>query len=178
MAELPNDTGSLWFRLDLVDREAPVRGSAPAATKGSSDGEVPGGRLLATASLAYLDPRDGEKWPVVRLPVLYLSTESARALLAGLSDLLQGNAPGFAWQSGEDAAVGLQIGAPQGEARAAQGALQVEVGMDLSLFLSEAAGAPRRPESELALFRFAASRPAVVAFADAVRREAELLLAR
>ncbi len=33
-------------------------------------------------------------------------------------------------------------------------------------------------ESELALFRFAASRPAVVAFADAVRREAELLLAR
>jgi len=175
MAELPNDTGSLWFRLDLVDREAPVRGSVPAVTEASSDGKAPGGRLLATASLAYLDPRDGEKWPVVRLPVLYLSSESAQALVAGLSDVLQGNAPGFAWQSGEDAAVGLQVGAPEG---APAGVLQVEVGVDLALFLSEAAGAPRRPASELALFRFAASRPAVVAFADAVRGEVEVLLAR
>jgi hypothetical protein len=172
MAALPNDTGSLWFRLDLVDREAPVRGPVRAGTE---DGRIPSGRLLATASLAYLDPRDGEKWPLVRLPVLYLSSESAQALVAGLSDVLQGNAPGFAWQSGEDAAVGLQVGVPEG---APAGVLRVEVGMDLSLFLSEAAGAPRRPASELALFRFAASLPALVAFADALRGEVEVLLAR
>ena len=175
MAELPNDTGSLWFRLDLVDREAPSRGAVPAVKE---DGRAPSGRLLASVSLEYLDRRDGERWPVVRLPVLYVAADSARALLAGLSDLLQGNAPGFAWQSGEDAAVGLQIGAPEGAASAPQAALQVEVGLDLSLFLWEAAGAPRRPASELALFRFAASRQAVVAFAGAVRGEAEVLLAR
>lgn len=171
MAQLSNDTGSLWFRLDLVDREAPVRGPVPMVTE---DGRVPSGRLLATASLEYLDARDGERWPLVRLPVLYVSPESARSLVAGLSDVLQGNAPGFAWQSGEDAAVGLQVGVPEGSSDV----LRVEVGLDLSLFLAEAAGAPRRPASELALFRFAASRPGAVAFADALRREVEVLLAR
>ncbi len=175
MAALPNDTGSLWFRLDLVDREAPVRGPVPVVTE---DGRVPSGRLLASASIEYLDRRDGERWPVVRLAVLYLAPDSARALVAGLSDVLQGNAPGFAWQSGEDAAVGLQVGSPPGAAAATPGALQVEIGLDLAPFLSEVAGAPRRPASELALFRFSATRPAVVAFADSVRGEVEDLLAR
>jgi hypothetical protein len=175
MAELPNDTGSLWFRLDLVDREAPLRGPAPVATE---DGRMPSGRLLASASIEYLDRRDGERWPLVRLAVLYLSVDSARALVAGLSDLLQGNAPGFAWRSGDDAAVGLQIGAPESPPGEPRAHLQVDVGLDLSLFLQEAAGAPRRPAGELALFRFSAGRPAVVAFADAVRGEAEVLLSR
>jgi hypothetical protein len=175
MAALPNDTGSLWFRLDLVDREAPVRGPIPVVTE---DGRLPSGRLLASASVEYLDRRDGERWPVVRLAVLWVAPDSARALVAGLSDVLQGSAPGFAWQSGEDAAVGLQVGAPSVAAGAPQGAFQVEVGLDLAPFLSEVAGVPRRPASELALFRFAATRPALVAFADAVRAEAEGLLAR
>ena len=151
MADLANDSGVIRLRVDPVTREE-------------------GGRVLASAALEYRDARDGEWWPIVRLPVVHLVPGGAESLVAALQDLMQGVIPGFAWQSG-DGALGLQIGVPEG-----QGELLVaEVGMDLALFLAESAGAPRREGAEAALFRWPVTRGAAVAFADALRRESEAL---
>lgn len=166
MAELVSDTGALRFRLAVVGREAPRRGPAPEP----EPGPAPPGRLLATASLDYLDRRDGERWPLVEVAALYLAPEAARALAAGLADLLQGLAPGFSWQSGEPAALGIQLAASRGEP---EGTYLAEIGMDLSGFLAEASGNPPRAGVELALFRFLATRASVVAFASALRAEIE-----
>jgi hypothetical protein len=151
MADLANDSGVIRLRVDPVTREA-------------------GGRVLASAALEYRDARDGEWWPLVRLPVVHLAPGGAGSLVAALQDLMQGVIPGFAWQSG-DGAIGLQLGVPEG-----QGDLLVaEVGMDLALFLAESAGAPRREGAEAALFRWPVTRGSAVAFADALRRESEAL---
>jgi hypothetical protein len=148
MADLANDSGVIRLHVEPVAREA-------------------GGRVLASAALEYRDARDGEWWPLVRLPVVHVSPGGVEALVAALQDLMQGVVPGFAWQTG-DGALGLQIGVPEG-----QGELLVaEVGMDLALFLAESAGAPRRDGAEAALFRWPVTRGAAVAFADALRREA------
>jgi len=151
MADLANDSGAIRLRLDPVQREA-------------------GGRILASAAIEYRDARDGEWWPVVRLPVVHLPSGSDRTLFAALQDLLRGTAPGFAWQSG-DGALGLQVGIPEGQGQL----LLAEVGIDLALFLAESAGAPRREGAEAALFRWPVTRGAAVAFADALRRETEAL---
>ena len=164
MAELFSDTGALRFRLEMLSGE--TAGAAP-------DGRAPPGRLLARASLDYLDRRDGERWPFVELAALWLDGEAARALSGGLSALVQGRQPGFTWRSGDPAALGLQAGAP---AATPQGLYLVEVGMDLSEFLSGAAGTAPRSGVELALFRFPVSRAALVAFASAVQEEVEGLL--
>ena len=151
MADLANDSGVIRLRVDPVTREE-------------------GGRVLASAALEYRDARDGEWWPIVRLPVVHLVPGGAESLVSALQDLMQGVIPGFAWQSG-DGALGLQIGVPEG-----QGELLVaEVGMDLALFLAESAGVPRREGAEAALFRWPVTRGAAVAFADALRRESEAL---
>ena len=165
MADLVSDSGALRFRLRLLDREGrvPVPG-----------GPGPGGRILAAAALEYLDRRDGEHWPVVELGALYLAAEAVQALAAGLADAIRGAAPGLAWQSGEPAALGFQAGVPEGSP---EGAWLVEVGMDLSGFLAGAAGTPVRPGAELALFRFPAVRPALVAFASALEAELRELVA-
>jgi hypothetical protein len=167
MAELPNDAGTLRLRIELWDREAPVRGPLPVE---GTDGRAPAGRLLARAGVEALDRRDGEWWPLVQLPPILLAPGAVGALVAALQDVLQGTAPGAAWASGEDAALGLQVGAG-GEG----GALLVEAGVDLSLPLAELSGAPRRPGAELALFRWTAARGGAVAFADGLRRELEAL---
>jgi hypothetical protein len=168
MAELPNDAGTLRLRIELWDREAPVRGPLPAE---GPDGRPPSGRLLARAGVEVLDRRDGEWWPLLQLPPILLAPGAVRALVAALQDVLQGAAPGSAWQAGEDAPIGLQLGAQGGDA----GALLVEVGLDLSLHLAEVSASPRRPGAELALFRWTASRSGAVAFADGLRREVEAL---
>ncbi len=169
MADLPNDAATLRLRIDLVDREAPLRGPVPVL---SADGTAPSGRLLAAVGVEYLDRQDREWWPLVRVPVLYLAPGGLRSFAEGLCDVLGGAAPGVAWQSGDDGALGVQVGAPQG----GEGdLLVVEVGIDLSLFLSEAGPGPRRPGAELALFRWQASRAAAVAFTDALRRETAAL---
>ncbi len=149
MAELASDSGAIRLRLDPVSR-------------------VDGDRVLASAALEYRDARDGEWWPVVRLPVVYLAPGASEALVESLRELLQGTIPGFAWQSG-DGALGLQIGVPEG-----QGALLVaEVGLDLGLFLAESAGVPRREGAEAALFRWPVTRASAVAFADLLRAESD-----
>lgn len=158
MAFLANDTASLRLQVQLVQREL-TRGAA-----------LPG-RVLAVAGLEYLDRKDGEHWPVVRLPPLWLLSDAVDALLEGVQRLARGEAAGFSWQSGGDGAVGLQVGQPQGEA----GPLLVEVGLDLSGFLADVAEVPARPGAELALFRFASTRAALVAFGDGLRTELEAL---
>ncbi|HEU4384029.1 MAG TPA: hypothetical protein VFR85_11085 [Anaeromyxobacteraceae bacterium] len=156
VADLVSDSGALRFRLRLLDREG--RAGPPA----------PGGRILAAASLEYLDLRDGEHWPLVELGALHLAPERARSLCAGLADAVRGASPGLGWQSGEPAALGLQAGALEG---APGGGWMVEVGMDLSGFLAGAAGVAPRPGVELALFRFPVPRAALVAFASALEAE-------
>ncbi len=156
MADLVSDSGALRFRLRLVDREG--RAGPPAES----------GRILAAAAIEYLDRRDGEHWPVVELGALYLAPVALRALSAGLADAIRGASPGLAWQSGDPPALGLQAGLPEG---APGGAWLVEVGLDLSGFLAGAAGTPGRAGAELALFRFPAARPALVAFASALEAE-------
>jgi hypothetical protein len=148
MADLPSDSGAIRLRLDPVQREA-------------------GGRILASAAIEYRDARDGEWWPLVRLPVLHLHPGAADSLVAGMRDLLQGTVPGFAWQAG-DGSLGLQVGVAEGQGTL----LLAEVGVDLGLFLAESAGTPRREGAEAALFRWPVTRAAGVAFADALRGEA------
>jgi hypothetical protein len=165
VAHLLNDTGVLRLRIDLVGGESPPRTpqAAPAAPE-------PGGhRVLASLAVESRDARDGEWWALVRLPVVYLAPGGVQELVAGLADLLQGGTQGFAWRSGEDGVLGLQIGAPEGGA----GPLVIEVGLDLGLFLAESAGTPWRRGAELALFRWPVGRAGAVAFADALRRESD-----
>ena len=141
--------------LELVQREL---------QRGAPGEAPPGGRLLASASLDWLDARDGEWWPFVRLPPLWLDPGAAEALVAGLRDVLQGAAPGFAWQSGGAGALGLQLGAvPQGAV--------VEVGLDLGPFLGDVSGLAPGAGGELALFRFLALSTDLVRFAGALEAQ-------
>jgi hypothetical protein len=142
--------------LELVQREV-VRVRAGE--------QPPARRVLATAALEYLDRRDGEWWPLVRLPPIWIDPEGVGALVGGLRDVLQGVAPGFAWQSSEAASLGVQLGA------APPGAV-VEVGLDLGPLLAESSGLAPGAGGELALFRFAATSAALVRFAG--RLEAQL----
>jgi hypothetical protein len=153
MAELRNDSGAMRFALVLVAREA----GAEAAE-----------RLLVTAALEYLDQRDGEWWPLVRLPPLHLTAAAVERLLGEQAELLRGGSAGFAWRPGVDASLGVQVGA-------APGGAVMEIGLDLGAFLADTAGVPLRAEAELALFRFRALQQDLVRFSDALGCELEAL---
>jgi hypothetical protein len=156
MAELRNDRGALRCALTLAGRAAP-----PGAGGGTGGAPL---ELLATAAVEYLDGRDAEWWPLVRLPPLRLAAAQIEELLAAAAALLRGEGDGFAWRAGEEAPLALQLGAAPG------GAI-VEVGLDLSGFLAEAAGAGGTPGGELALFRFRAAQADLVRFSDALAAE-------
>jgi hypothetical protein len=159
---LVSDSGALRLALELLQRETVrARPGEPA----------PPARLLSTVALEWLDQRDAEWWPFVRLPPLWLDGEGVQALVDGLREVLQGAVPGFAWQSGETSALGLQLGAAEG------GPLVVEVGLDLARFLADASGLPSRSGGELALFRFAAAPEAAVRFAGALEAQLREVLA-
>ncbi len=163
MAELRNDSGALRFAVDLVAREASAEILPAAETSHPGHGSI-----LASAGLEYLDRRDGEWWPLVRIPVLHIPAHAAERLASQVADFLRGGVTGFAWRPGDDAAAGLQVGA-------APGGAVVEVGLDLGAFLAESAGVPRRLDAELALFRFRATQGDLVRFSDALVRELEAL---
>ena len=148
MPYLLSESGAMRLALDLVTREKD------------------GGRVVATAALEWLDRRDGEWWPFVRLPVVHLEPGAADALVGGLRDLLQGSAPGFAWGAGERGALALQLSLNPA------GAAVIEAGVDLAAFLSETAGTAGPRGEELALFRFVSPRPELVRFAGEVEEQA------
>jgi hypothetical protein len=133
--------------------------------------QAPAPRILARTALEWLDRRDREWWPFVRLPSLWVEAGGVDALVSGLRDLLQGAAPGFAWQSGAAASLALQLGAGEG------GALVVEVGVDLGPFLADASGLPASVAGELALFRFAVAPAELVRFAGALEAQHRDVLA-
>lgn len=122
------------------------------------------GRVVSTTALEWLDRRDGDWWPFVRLPVVHLQPGADEALIGGLRDLLQGASPGFSWAAGEGAALALQVGATD------RGAI-VEVGIDLGVFLAESAGVATPRGDELALFRFSAARADLVRFAGEIEAQ-------
>ncbi|MFL5271144.1 MAG: hypothetical protein ACJ79E_03640 [Anaeromyxobacteraceae bacterium] len=150
MAELVNDAGALRFALDVGGREA---GIEPAQA-----------RLLIAGGVEYRDARDGEWWPMLRLPPAYVPPGAVEALVAGVREVLQAAVPGFAWRPADDAAIALQLGA-------VPGGLVAEVGLDVGAFLADVAGVAHRLDAELALFRFRATTEAAVRFADALTRE-------
>ncbi len=157
MAELRNDSGALRFTLEAVAREGAPPGAGPSA-----------GRLLATAGLEYLDQRDREWWPLLRLPALRLAAASYDALRDALGEYLRGGSAGFTWRPEGGGAFAVQLGPDAGGA-------VLEIGIDLGAFLSEVAGVPLRPASELALFRFRSAQADLVRFSDALGREREAL---
>jgi hypothetical protein len=152
---LPSDSGALRLTVELVQRET-IRGQ-PGASPSPA-------RVLSVAALEWLDRRDAEWWPFVRLPPIWLDPGAVEALVSGLREVLQGAAPGFSWQSSEAAALGVQLGA-------APGGAVVEVGLDLGPYLSDASGLPPRAGGELALFRFVATSADLVRFAGALEAQ-------
>lgn len=157
MAELRNDRGALRCALTLAGRASPAGPPAGGMAE-------PALELLATAAVEYLDARDGEWWPLVRLPPLRLAAAQVDELLAGAAALLRGEGEGFAWRAGDGAPLALQLGA-------APGGAVIEIGLDLSAFLADAAGVSGAPGSELALFRFRAAQADLVRFSDALAEE-------
>jgi len=105
MAELRNDSGALRFTVELVSRENPPR-SLPGPGAAGGDASI-----LATAGLEYLDRRDGEWWPFVRLPVLHLPLPAVEGLASQLAELLRGATSGFAWRPAVSRSV-LRLAAP------------------------------------------------------------------
>lgn len=162
MAELQNDGGGLRFVLALVVR---VRPGGPGGPGGEEAG---GGPVIVSAGMEYLDRRDGEWWPIVRLPPTQIPGEMVRRLLHDQAAYLAGGNSGFAWRPGEGAAFAVQVGA-------APGGAVVEIGLDLGPFLAEVGGAPPRRDAELALFRLQAPQASLVRFADGLTRELEEL---
>jgi hypothetical protein len=152
--------------LRLVDREAAGGGGGLPVLTGA-----PAGRFLASASVDHFDRRDGEWWPFVRLPSLFLDAGAVEALVEGSRDLLAGAAPGFSWRAGDAAPLALQLAADPGA-----GPVVVEVGLELGGWLGDVSGA--EPGGEACLFRFAADRAALVRFADALGAEAREIAGR
>jgi hypothetical protein len=164
MADLLNDTGALRFGMALAGRERPLAGQGALGSALSQPG-----RVLCTVALEYLDQSDGQFWPFIRVPVVWMPPDALESLLEGISALVRGESAGFSWQPGEHAPMGLQIGSEG----APIGGLQIELGLDLGAFLAEVAGSPRRPGGELALFRFLTTQAAMVRFGDLLRTERE-----
>lgn len=150
MPAIHNPNRTLRFSLELADIAAQDRA------------------FICTAAVEYLDKRDQEFWPTLRLPVLRVPAEDAHALTQALRDVCSQARPGFCFRTGAREELQLAL-SRQG------GAVAVEVGVDLCVYLLETAGVPSPPGRELALFRFEAPLAEVVVFADAVAaRVAEL----
>jgi hypothetical protein len=151
MAHLHNEAKTLRLTLQLADR----------ATLGPA-------RVLGSAGIESLDRRDGEYWPLVRLPVVYFAPDDLPAVVESIRTLCANQSPGFGFRSDGDGDLALQL-SRQG------GALFVEAGFDLARVLAESAGRPGVPGTELALFRFQTATAELVQFADQLRRELEEL---
>ncbi|MGQ0507721.1 MAG: hypothetical protein ACT4TC_20655 [Myxococcaceae bacterium] len=163
MAVLHNETKTLRFFLEMVDREVPaiVPGQPPPPPESV--------RVLGTCGVEFFDRRDKSFWPFIRLPVLYLAGKDGPDLAASVRDLTSLRTQGFAFRTGMQNEVALQVG------RAEKKGFLVEVGIDLAPYLLETAGQMGEPGQELAMFRFNCVMADLVIFADQIKQELERL---
>lgn len=163
MAVLHNDAKNLRFFVELVDREVPplVPGQPPVPAELI--------RVLGTTGVEFYDRRDKSFWPFIRLPVLYFGGKDGPELVSSVRDLCSMKVEGFAFRTGTQGELALQVGRQQG------GGFVVEVGIDLATYLLETSGLQGEPGRELALFRFTTSTSELVIFADQVKQELEKL---
>lgn len=159
MALLHNDAKNLRFFLSLVDREVlPIIPGQPPVPANAA-------RILGTTGVEYLDRRDTEFWPLLRLPVLYLGGTDGADLVSSVRDLCALKVPGFAFRTGSHDDLVLQLARQEG------GGFVVEAGIDLASYLFETSGLQGEPGRELALFRFTTSTSELVIFADQIKGE-------
>jgi hypothetical protein len=159
MAFLHNDAKNLRFALSLVDRETlPHVPGQPAAPPEAL-------RVLGTAAVEYLDRRDKSFWPFLQLPVIYLAGGDVPALVESVRDVCALRRPGFAFRTGAQDELALQLTKQDG------GGYVIEVGIDLAAYLHETSGLQGDPGRELALFRFTTGITELVLFADQVKTE-------
>jgi hypothetical protein len=163
MAVLHNEAKTLRLFIELVDREV------PAVVPGQPAPPAEQIRVLGTAGVEFYDRRDQSFWPFLRLPVLYLGGQDGPELVASIRDLCSLKVEGFAFRTGNQGELGVQLGRQPG------GELVVEVGIDLAPYLLETAGRQGEPGRELAMFRFNTQTAELVRFADQVKQELEKL---
>ncbi len=175
MAVLFDARGALRLAISLAALETgerPARGERLLRVVADEPAKP---RLLAAASVDWLDRRDGEFWPFVRRPALWLGPDDADGLAHGVERLLRDEVAGFAFRSagGE---LALQLGRMPGEDMA-RTAYAVEAGIDLGGLLAEASGAEHEPGEALSLFRFTTRRAPLVEFGRGLREELSALRA-
>ena len=163
MAVLHNDAKNLRLFVELVDREVPplVPGQPPVPAELI--------RVLGTTGVEFYDRRDKSFWPFIRLPVIYFGGKDGPELISSIRDLCSMKVEGFAFRTGTQGELALQVGRQQG------GGFIVEVGIDLATYLLETSGLQGEPGRELALFRFTTSTSELVIFADQVKQELDKL---
>src|SRR5689334_17686229 len=163
MAVLHNDAKNLRLFVELVDREVPplVPGQPPVPAELI--------RVLGTTGVEFYDRRDKSFWPFIRLPVIYFGGKDGPELVSSIRDLCSMKVEGFAFRTGTQGELALQVGRQQG------GGFIVEVGIDLATYLLETSGLQGEPGRELALFRFTTSTSELVIFADQVKQELDKL---
>ncbi len=163
MAVLHNESKNLRLFIELVDREVPpvVPGQPPPTAESV--------RVLGTCGVEFFDRRDNGFWPFIRLPVIYFGGRDGGELVNSLRDLTSLKSPGFAFRTGNQSELAIQIG------RAEKKGFLVEVGIDLAPYLLETSGRQGEPGNELAMFRFATQMAEVVVFADQLKQELEKL---
>ncbi len=125
--------------------------------------------MLGTAGVEFYDRRDKSFWPFIRLPVIYYGGGDGAALVQSIRDLCSLKIPGFAFRTGTQNDLAIQIG------RQEDGGFLVEVGIDLAPYLFETSGLQGEPGRELALFRYITSTAELVVFADQVKQELQRL---
>ena len=163
MAVLHNDGKNLRFFLELVDREVfPIVPGQPRPPPDAA-------RVLGTVGVEFYDRRDASFWPFIRLPVIYIGGTDGEELVASIRKLCSLQTAGVSYRGGAQGELALQIG------RQGDGALLVEVGMDLASYLLETSGRVSEPGKELALFRYHTTTAEVVVFADQIKQELERL---
>ena len=159
MAVLHNESKTLRFCLELVEREVPpVVPGQPALPPEAI-------RVLGSAGMEFFDRRDGSFWPFIRLPVVYYAGTDPTELVGSIRELCSLKVPGFAFRTGSNHDVALQVGRQEG------GGFIVEVGIDLATYLLETTGAQGEPGRELAMFRFVTTTAELVTFADQLKQE-------
>jgi hypothetical protein len=163
MAVLHNLAKNLRLSVELVDREVPV------VIPGQPPPPADLLRVLGSAGLEFFDRRDQSFWPFIRLPVVYYGGTDAPALVNSIREVCSLRIPGFAFRTGTQGDLALQVGRQNG------GTFVVEVGIDLATYLVETSGIQGEPGHELAMFRFNTNTAELVIFADQLKQELERL---